>query len=174
MRKAAIGTLVAMLALGACGGKGSKGSKGSGSKGSNASMGPGMDKVGTVSTHGGATVDEVALRFVRAAAKRDVAEAGRCLLGEADCKLLPASQQASCPNYVKQMRASLSAHFATVPKGFVPGKVKEAPNLPKRQGVTFYEVFPKGAGESVGVIVMSLGQRFFVVIPIKVKVRKTP
>jgi hypothetical protein len=121
--------------------------------------------------YGGATAEEVARKFVSAAAKRDRAAAEKCLMDESLCKLAPPAKRAGCPAYLKQVKAVLPEYLKRVPKDFVPGKVEKDPNMPEGREVTFYDVFPKGGGKPVSVVVMPLGGRYYVFLPVKRKVK---
>lgn len=159
MRRVTIGIAVLALAMAACGEKKSKGA--------------GKSKAGAeAGGRGGATAEEVARKFAAAAGKRDRTAAERCLMSEAECKLVPAPKRAECPGYLQRVHAALDDHLQNVPKGFVPGKVKVDPKMPSGKGVTFYEVFPKGGGKSVGVVVGALGGRYYVYLPVKMKAPK--
>ena len=164
MNKLAIGLVVLAMALGACKDKGD----GDADK---ASKGTGMGKGSAPGLNGGATAEAVVLRFVKAAAKRDLAAAKQCLMSKAQCKLVPPRGRASCPNYVERLHAELPAHLDRVPKGFVPDKVQPDKKMPTGKEVSFYEVLPKGGGKPIGVVVMPMGGRFYVVVPVKMKVR---
>ena len=154
----AVGIMVLGMAPWACGGKGRKGKTSEGQR---------AGKAAGSSQRGGATAEEVARKFVEAAAKRDLAAAQLCLMDASLCKLAPKKRRAGCPDYIERVKAALPGQLNVVPKGFEPGLVKKDPTMPADKEVAFYEVFPKGGGTSVGVVVMPLGGRFYVVIPVK-------
>ncbi len=154
MKRIAFGAVALILVLGGCGKKAAK--------------------TAEDPKPGGATAEAAVLRFVRAAAKRNLAAAKRALMTEAQCKHVPEKRRAECPDYVKRLHVAMPRNLQRVPRGFVPGKVTKDSKMPTGAEVSFYRVISKDGDKSIPVVVMPVGGRFYVVVPVRMKNKKKP
>ena len=127
---------------------------------------------GAKTAKAGAKTAKAAVKgFMAAVAKGDVDSAGRFIMNDSACTMVPAK---ACKEYVKRIRQELPNIVKDLPKGFKMGKVELKP-MPgvKETNVQMAHIHPKGGGRPVPMMVMKIKDRYYVGFGIAHKSKKS-